>query len=249
MLNSEFGDGCPILDPYSNDLFIASTRPGGHGGLDIWQASWNGDGWDEPVNLPAPINSEADELCPTPARGNRLFFVSKRDDPNGDIYVAKRLKKGFKKVERLPEPINSNAQEWSPSYVDAGMDKEYLFFSSTRDGGQDIYVSLNFEDVAAVEELNTPYSDARPNVRRDGLEIVFDTDRETGNAPDVWTAQRDAIGDPWGPAAPIEAVNSFSGESRASISWDGETLVFGSSRTGSEGGSDIYVSTRTKNSR
>lgn len=246
-VNSAFGDGCPILDPYSNDLFIASTRPGGYGGLDIWRASWNGEGWDEPVNLPAPINTVADEFCPTPARGNRLFFVSKRDDPNGDIYVARRLKGDLGTVERLPSPINSPAQEWSPSYVDGDMGDEYLYFSSTRAGGQDIYVSKNFGAVAAVDELNTPYADARPNVRRDGLEIVFDTDRATSGAPDIWTSSRASLDAPWAAPTPIDVINSSAGESRASLSWDGKTLVFGSARPGGNGGSDVYISTREKN--
>jgi hypothetical protein len=30
------------------------------------------------------------------------------------------------------------------------------------------------------------------------------------------------------------------------LSWDGETLVFGSTRPGGEGSADIYVSTREK---
>jgi hypothetical protein len=35
-------------------------------------------------------------------------------------------------------------------------------------------------------------------------------------------------------------------ETRASLSWDGTTLVFGSTRAGGEGATDIYVTTREK---
>lgn len=246
--NSPQGDGCPILDPYSNDLYIASTRPGGLGGLDIWIAAWNGNGWDEPVNAGPAINSAANDYCPTPARGNRLFFVSRRDEPNGDIYVAKRLpNQGFTKVERLPEPINSAAEEWSPSVFDDDDGNEVLYFSSTRDGGQDIYESVSYAAPTKVASLNTVYSDARPNVRHDGREIVFDSDRPGGlGSSDVWTASRSSTSSQWGTPVPIPQVNSASGESRASLSWDGTMLLFGSGRDGGEGGTDIYVSQRTK---
>lgn len=243
--NSPQGEGCPILDPYTNDLYIASGRPGGEGGLDIWIAHWNGEGWDEPINPGFPINTSANEYCPTPARGNRLFFVSTRHEPNGDIYVIKKLPIGWARLDRLPYPVNSNAAEWSPSVFDGPGGKEVLYFSSTRNGGQDIFRSIGFGTPQAVEALNTEFSDARPNVRKDGLEIVFDSDRPGGQGDsDIWTASRSSVSDPWGTPEPITQINSAAAESRATISWDGHTIVFGSSRDGGEGASDIYVATR-----
>ena len=246
--NSPQSDGCPILDPYNNDLYIASTRSGGIGGLDIWIANWNGAGWDEPVNAGPNINSPADDFCPTPARGNRLFFVTKREDSNGDIYVAKRLPgQGFTNVERLPAPINSIAEEWSPSVFEDGMGNEVLYFSSTRAGGQDIYESVNYGPPVKVSALSTTFSDARPNVRHDGLEIVFDSNRPGGKgASDVWTASRASTSADWSELRPITQVNSAAVESRASISWDGTMLVIGSGRSGGEGSADVYVSFRSK---
>ncbi len=41
-------------------------------------------------------------------------------------------------------------------------------------------------------------------------------------------------------------INSPAGESRASLSWDGTTLLFGTTRPGVEGSADIFVATRTK---
>jgi hypothetical protein len=246
--NSPQSDGCPILDPYNNDLFIASPRPGGFGGLDIWIAAWNGEGWDEPVNAGPTINSAADDFCPTPARGNRLFFVTKREDPKGDIYVAKRLPgKGFTNVQRLSAVVNSTAEEWSPSVFDDEAGNEVLYFSSTRGGGQDIYESVNYGTPVKVQSLSTGSSDARPNVRRDGLEIVFDSDRPGGlGSSDIWTASRSSTSATWNNPVPITQVNSPAVESRASLSWDGSTLVFGSARSGGEGSADVYVSQRNK---
>lgn len=248
--NSPAGDGCPILDPYTNDLYIASTRPGGLGGLDIWIAPWNGSGWDEPYNPGAPVNSQANDYCPTPARGNRLFFVSRREESNGDIYVIKRLPTGFGTPERLPDGINSDAQEWSPSVFEDDDGNEVLYFSSTRSGGQDIYESVNYGAPSAVPSLNTEYSDARPNVSKDGREIVFDTDRPGGlGGGDIWSSTRPSTNSPWTAPTPITQVNSPAGESRAALSWDGTMLVFGSGRPGVDGPTDIFVATRSKANR
>ena len=250
-LNTEAVEGCPILDPLTNNLFIASNRPGGKGGLDIWMAPYNGKGWGEPVNLPEPINSAANEFCPTPLPGGMLFFVSTREELNGDIYLAWRVPSGYAGLRRLPEPVNGPGAELSPSFVSTGLGGNLLYFSSSRDGDQDIYVAEDYDVIAntvgpvrPVEELNTPFSDARPNVRRDGLEIVFDTDRYRGVVPRIWTSHRRHIGERWSPPEPIEQVNDPAGQSRASLSWNGRILVFGSPREGGEGAADIYVSKR-----
>jgi hypothetical protein len=244
------GDGCPILDPYTNDLFMASNRPGGHGGQDIWIAHWNGSGWDNPVNAGSAINTDADEFCPSPARGNRFFFV-RGHLPSGptDIYVSKRNPKGgFGPPQMLPagdNAINSPAQEWSPSWFEAN-GHEYLYFSSTREGRQRIYYSVDFGPAYLADGgVNSSAADARPNVRHDGLEIVWDSTRTGSRLTDIWTARRSSVDAEWGAAVQLGTdINSAAGESRASLSWDGTRLMFGSGRSGA---GDIYTATRTKN--
>lgn len=248
-LNTASNDGCPILSPYDDALYIASNRPGGQGGLDIWVARRSGDGWGAPVNLGPGINSPQDDFCPSPARGNRLFFVSKRTEPNGDIYVAKRGPNGWGDVTRLGTNVNSLAQEWSPSYFETESGNEVLYFSSTRNGDQDIFYSVNFGPAQlASGGVNSSNNDARPNVRHDGLEIVWDSDRfGTLGGPDIWTSSRSTTDEPWGTAVHLDApINSPSTESRASLSWDGTVMVFGSTRPGVEGAADVFVTTRSK---
>ena len=249
-LNTSATDGCPIMSPDGLDLYMASNRSGSEAGkLDIWVAhrEKTTDGWGAPERLPAPVNTAVDEFCPTPARGHRLFFVSRRDDPNGDIYLTRETKDGWTEPERLGPNVNSSAQEWSPSYFELDDDTPVLYFSSTRGGSQDIFASVNWGPAQPVSELNTAADDARPNVRHDGKEIVFDTTR-AGGAPDVWTATRESPTGTWSAPHPIAAVNSPAGESRASLSWDGSFMLFGSSRPG-EGvppTTDIYVSHRSR---
>ena len=46
------------------------------------------------------------------------------------------------------------------------------------------------------------YDDTRPNVRRDGLEIVFDSKRTGLGGFNVWSATRSRLGEPFGTGQP-----------------------------------------------
>src|SRR4249919_2167290 len=69
-LNTAFQDGCPIQSPDGLSLYMASNRPGGLGLLDIWVAHRPNRHapWGAPENLGEPVNSAADDFCPTPVR-------------------------------------------------------------------------------------------------------------------------------------------------------------------------------------
>jgi hypothetical protein len=269
-LNTAYTDGCPILSPDGLRLFMASNRPGGPGGLDIWVArrSAVGKPWGAPVALPAPVNSAVDDFCPTPVKGGGLFFVSARVVTGAcggaDIYVTRFRDGAWLDPSNLGCQVNSAAGEAGPSLVPAGHTPT-LYFSSTRPGGftaeapgatsgdSDIYASRltasGFGAAVPVPGLNSAGNDARPNVRHDGLEIVFDSDRPgTLGGPDIYAATRRRLSASWSAPANLgPTINTPSSESRASFSWDGTVMVFGSTRPGSEAGSnDIYVSVRRR---
>ena len=126
-----------------------------------------------------------------------------------------------------------------------------LYFSSNSSGNHDIYRCLeqadgSFAGPTAVAELNTAFDESRPNVSKNSREIVFDSNRPGGlSATDIYAATRSSVNAAWSAAANLGSnVNSPAGESRASLSWDGTTLLFGSGQPGGEGSSDIYFSTR-----
>jgi len=89
VVNSAYLDGEHCLSPDGTKLYLASTRPGGLGGADIWVSARAGNAWSEPANLGAPINSTGGELQPAFAADdpNTMFFVSDRDGP-ASIYKA-----------------------------------------------------------------------------------------------------------------------------------------------------------------
>jgi WD40 repeat protein len=272
--NTPYTDGCPIQSPDGLSFYMASNRPGGQGLLDIWVATraTTDDPWGAPVNLGTPVNSAADDFCPTPTRGNGLFFVSARTVAGAcggpDIYFARNNPaRGWTTPQNLGCDVNSAAGEAGPSLVNGGGGAG-LYFSSTRPGGfdddaaaagdSDIYFSPlasdgSFGVATLVGQLSTEFEDARPNVRKDGLEIVFDSTRTgTLGGSDIYTATRDEVTDSWGVPVNLGSnVNSAASETRASFAWDGLTLFFGSTRPGSElapdgvtVSNDVYTTTR-----
>ena len=268
---ADFQDGCPILSPDGLQLFMASTRqPGGHGGIDIWVATRESTDapFGDPVNLPAPVNSPANDFCPTPLRGGGLLFVSNRTIEGvtcgmGDIYYTRLdKKKGWREPRHLacdPEGPNSNLDEQGPSRLDTGDGTAQLFFSRSAPPvngapavpGQ-LFVSSKPEggrygQATEIAELNSPGNDIQPNVRKDGREIVFSSNYAHPGAQggqDIYSATRDAITDPW--SAPVNVgtgVNKAASESRPSLSWDANTLLFGRA-PGGPATTDIWISTR-----
>ena len=123
-VNTPSLDGCPIQSPDGLSLFIASNRPGGKGGLDIWVATRSSatSPWGAPQNLGEPVNSAADDFCPTPVGKGGLFFISREALPGacgqGDIYFTHRNGAGvWAEPERLlcsPAGPNSELDEQGP---------------------------------------------------------------------------------------------------------------------------------------
>jgi len=256
-LNTTSSDGCPIQSPDGLSFYLASNRTGTLGGLDIWVATRDDadDPWSTPVNLGAPINSSADDFCPTPIRGGGLFFASRREPAScgsgdSDLYFTR-----LNPAHGWNEPLhlacaadggpNSTVDEMGPSYVEAD-GRDLLYFSS----GPDIYLSergqgWRFGTAQPVIELNTASSDIQPNVRKDGREVVFASNRSgTLGGQDIWVSTREDADDPF--SAPVNlgsAVNTANNETRPSLSWDAKTLYFGRAPFPT-GPGDIYVTTR-----
>jgi len=249
-LNTAALEGCPFVAQRDDVIYFASNRAGGQGGLDIWYSMRGADGsWGDPVNF-AAVNSPANELCPMAHRNGRTFlFVSARPGGCGgdDLYMTRRHEtKGWATPENLGCTVNSAANEASPSLLETE-----LYFSSTRgDGLGDIYVSpfdgVTFGAPSPAPGVNSAQDDFRPNLRRDGLEIFFDSNRPGGiGGLDLWTSTRASTSAAWSTPTNLGPdVNSPVNDLRASLSWDGTTLFFGSVRAGGEGSQDIYVITR-----
>jgi len=258
--------GCPIESRDGRSIYMASTRAGGEGDLDIWVAHRPDEeaAFGLAENLGPPVNSPYADFCPTPIGGNYLLFVSTRPAGpgdvvcgSGDMYITRlNPAKGWETPLNLGcaatgEGPNTAGGEFSPSLVESD-GRVYLYFSSTGSGNHDIYVSEmrpdgSFAPGVPVTELNTEHDDRMPNLTKDGLEVVFASSRPTWGygepafgSFDIYYASRENIDDPF--SEPVNlgpGINTAEGETRSSFSWDRERVHFG--RAG-----EIYVTKREK---
>lgn len=258
-------EGCPAESPDGKSLYYASKQsiPGNSGALNIWvshRASKNAP-WGEPEPLPAPVNTDALEFCPTPVPGNGLFFVSTRDGSCGgsDIYFTKYdpATKSWSTPAHLACAVdggpNSTGTEQGPSYFRAG-GHGYLYFSSSPPGldfsDGHIYVSEqrpdgSFGPAQPVDGLNSAYADIRPNVSADGKEVVFGSTRGFDHSiRHIYIATRPTPHSAW--STPVVAVDTSRDIHRATLSRDGKRLYFGMFVPDSTTNADIYMSTRVR---
>lgn len=99
-INSEYGEGDVFVTPDEKIMvFSSSGRPDSRGAGDLYVSFRLIDGkWSSPKNLGENFNSSLHEYCPvmTPD-GKFLFYSSRRDNNQGDIYwVSSKVLKSFR---------------------------------------------------------------------------------------------------------------------------------------------------------
>lgn len=136
----------PSFSPDGEELYFASNRPGGFGGIDLYKATKlaNGD-FGNAVNLGPNINTAGNELFPRMAPDGKFFFASDGHPGFGklDLFVAESNEDGEQVIKNLGENINSSADDFSIFFTNYPKEG---FLSSNREGGvgdDDIYY---FED-------------------------------------------------------------------------------------------------------
>lgn len=93
--------------------------------------------------------------------------------------------------------------------------------------------------------VNLDGSDNAPALAPNGLSLYFARDAGFGSL-DIWVSRRPTLTSAWGPGENLGAViNTESNENQPTLSLDGLTLLFNSSRPGGSGVGDIYLSTRS----
>jgi Tol biopolymer transport system component len=154
----------------------------------------------------------------------------------------------------LGPDVNTAGNEQAAYWVrDGGEGAATLYFNRTLvDGSQDIYKVFLSNDgeplgpAVAVSEINSPSADQKVAVSTDGHELLLSSNRvgSFGDV-DIWRFTRQGIHDAWSAAEHIGApLNTPFNDSQPSLSRDGRTLFFTSTRPGGSGGADLWMSTR-----
>ena len=142
-INSPQNELSPSLTADMKSLYFVSDRPGGFGGLDVYQAELV---WDEdfsfPVNLGSEINSPTDERgVSANATGDGLVLSSDRVGGFGgaDLYLTVMGTNGWTVPQNIGPQINTPANEFDPSIRS---DHNWLFYVSDESGEPQIQESF-----------------------------------------------------------------------------------------------------------
>jgi tetratricopeptide (TPR) repeat protein len=137
---NEFSTGYPSLSPDGSVMYFSSTRPGGHGGWDVYVAFRSLSGWTAPQNMGNVINTPGNEIAPYYS-DHKLFFSSDRHPGIGgfDIFKASSEEGIWNIIRSMGYPLNSPKDDidfiWDPV-------QKMGYFSSNRigtTGAYDIY--------------------------------------------------------------------------------------------------------------
>ena len=136
--------GVTIPKDFQTFIFSSGRAPAKPQSVQIFQSTWRGDKWSEPVALPAPVNSGGWEATPyiTPD-GKTLYLCSDRDGEDKqdvDIWKFDFINGEWTNPQLMGGPFLSNEHDYDPCLSPDG---SKFYFTSNRDGGfgdSDIYV-------------------------------------------------------------------------------------------------------------
>ena len=157
-INTDQWEAQPSLSPDRKDLYFASRRPGGFGGIDIYVSHLKPNGYySQPENMGPGINTSGDDQCPFIHADNQtLYFTSNGwlgygDD---DLFVVRKQPNGeWGKPENLGYPINTIEKEGTMCIAADGKTAYYAADRNDSYGGLDIYSFELREDVRPVKTL------------------------------------------------------------------------------------------------
>ena len=157
-INPNMGDATPHFFSNTRVLF-SSRRPGGYGGLDLYEIVYKNGSWSNPRNLGPQINTPYDETTPFMANNGKTLFYSSNNPRISigglDIFRAHQspITLAWTEPENLGMPINSTGDD---AYFKIAKDGITGYFSSSRKDGygqRDLYAAY-FN--AYLEEMEVP---------------------------------------------------------------------------------------------
>jgi len=147
-VNTASDEQNPWVSPDGLSIVFDSNRPGGLGAADVWLArrSARTGAFGAPVNLTELNTSASDEGAALTSDGLTIFFASSRPGGQGDLDIWLATRRDTNNAFSPPRNlvgVNSGALE-----LDLGLspDGRELFFSSSREGSQQLYRAVRICD-------------------------------------------------------------------------------------------------------
>ncbi len=177
----------PHISPDGQRFYFLSNRPDlatgeEEGDQDIWAMDRAGDGWSEPYNLGAPINSEHAEFFSSVTRDGSMYFTRQLvGEAANYIYRSRMVDGDYQEPDRLPVEVNCGRSQYN-AFIDP--DEEYLIVCvDGRDdtvGGCDYFIVFRDENdtwsepVNMGDKVNTAHwQEYSPYVSPDGKYFFF----------------------------------------------------------------------------
>jgi hypothetical protein len=183
----------PVISADGLTLWVGSDRPGGSGGIDIWQAERPSRSaeWGELRNV-SELNSVRDDLPRPLGYGERVMpLASRREDRNYQTYLARRASAGGPWL--AVEAVN---QLWlEGSAMQGGFltaDGLQLFFHRETSTSAELFLSWRrslsepFVELLALTTLNVGPRQRDPWVSADESRFFFTSDRQPEGGFDIY---------------------------------------------------------------
>ena len=171
----DYSCGHPSLSPDGKTLYFASNMPGGYGATDIYYVTRTEDGWSDPVNMGAEINTSSDDMFPFIHSNGHLYFASSGRQGMGglDLFEAFKKNDGTYAVLNMGYPINSNNDDFGIYLAPDGV---HGYFASNRPGGKgddDIYRFIVTNPMRLALDLEGDVTDAMDGHKLDSSNVVL----------------------------------------------------------------------------
>jgi Tol biopolymer transport system component len=256
LINSSGNEGSPEVSSDGLELYFNSNRPGGLGATDLWVSKRPNteSPWGEPKNLGPVVNTAAAEIAPCiSGDGLELYFADYQGPrPGGlgksDLWVTRRASKDgeWGAPVNLGSVVNTPYEEITPDISANGLE---LYFETDRPGGvggDDLWVATRPSKNAPWGPaawlgpvINQAGNDHCPNLTADGLAMFFDATPAGAAVGDLMIMTRATVRGEW--RKPVSLGRIASDHFASSVSSDGTTLYFASTRPGGSGGNDIWL--------
>jgi len=152
-MDNDFNICHPAIVSDADVMIFASNKPGGYGGMDLYEISLNASSMDEAINLGSEINTAANEVFPFYHESGFLIYASDlqgEDFRQYDMHLTNR-NGGYASSEVL---AGGFASEQDDLGIYVYPDAKSGYFSSSRIGGSgkdDLYYFKSDEPIFSIE--------------------------------------------------------------------------------------------------
>lgn len=259
VINTPYPEYVPLISADGQRMFFTSRRPGSTGGKtdqlgevfeDIYLSINIAGEWQEPIQLPGPVNTATHDACVglTAEGENLLLYRTNAALTGGDIYISSFDGKNWQQPELLDPVINS--EEFVEPSACMSASGEMIIFSSNRPGGmggKDLYRVVKLPNGKWSEaqnlgpEINSPFDEDAPYLNPEGTKLYFSSKgHKNMGGYDVFRADADSIGKWTCPVNIGSPINTVDDDIYFVINADESKGYYSSVQKGGAGATDIY---------